>query len=156
MIGSGYAGLGCCSWVVLQEGQRGGHRRRLECRESENAANNAELPDDADDEVDRHSGFSLLSRIVAGRTWLCWLARRCGVKGRQAVGRDAAPRFLETTVALEKKFLEGRQNRVEELESAVRTIDPEDLELFRITDSPQEAVETISSLAYQNTNGEPV
>jgi uncharacterized protein (TIGR00730 family) len=42
------------------------------------------------------------------------------VKGRQAVGRDAAPRFLETTVALEKKFLEGRQNRAEELESAVR------------------------------------
>jgi uncharacterized protein (TIGR00730 family) len=42
------------------------------------------------------------------------------VKGRQAVGRDAAPRFLETTVALEKKFLQGRQNRAEELESAVR------------------------------------
>lgn len=42
------------------------------------------------------------------------------MKGRQAVGRDAAPRFLETTVALEKKFLQGRQNRAEELESAVR------------------------------------
>jgi uncharacterized protein (TIGR00730 family) len=42
------------------------------------------------------------------------------VKERQAVGRDAAPRFLETTVALEKKFLQGRQNRAEELESAVR------------------------------------
>jgi uncharacterized protein (TIGR00730 family) len=42
------------------------------------------------------------------------------VNERQPVGRDAAPRFLETTVALEKKFLEGRQNRAEELESAVR------------------------------------
>ncbi len=42
------------------------------------------------------------------------------MKGRQAVGRDAAPRFLETRVALERKFLEGRQNRAEELESAVR------------------------------------
>ncbi len=42
------------------------------------------------------------------------------MKERQAVGRDAAPRFLETTVALEKKFLKGRQNRAEELESAVR------------------------------------
>jgi uncharacterized protein (TIGR00730 family) len=39
---------------------------------------------------------------------------------RQAVGRKPAPRFLETTVALEKKFLRGRQNRPEELESAVR------------------------------------
>jgi uncharacterized protein (TIGR00730 family) len=38
----------------------------------------------------------------------------------QAVGRKPAPRFLETTVALEKKFLQGRQNRSEELESAVR------------------------------------
>jgi hypothetical protein len=36
------------------------------------------------------------------------------------VGREAAPRFLETTVALERKFLQGRQNRAEELESAVR------------------------------------
>ncbi len=42
------------------------------------------------------------------------------MSGRQAVGREAAPRFLETTVALEKKFLEGHQNRAEELESAVR------------------------------------
>ncbi len=42
------------------------------------------------------------------------------MKERQAAGRDAAPRFLETTVALEKKFLQGRQNRAEELESAVR------------------------------------
>ncbi len=42
------------------------------------------------------------------------------MKEGQAVGRDAAPRFLETTVALEKKFLKGRQNRAEELESAVR------------------------------------
>jgi uncharacterized protein (TIGR00730 family) len=42
------------------------------------------------------------------------------VKEQQAVGREAAPRFLETTVALEKKFLQGRQNRAEELESAVR------------------------------------
>ena len=42
------------------------------------------------------------------------------MKERQAVGRDAAPRFLETTVALEKKSLQGRQNRAEELESAVR------------------------------------
>jgi len=41
------------------------------------------------------------------------------VKERQSVGREAASRFLETTVALEKKFLEGRQNRAEELESAV-------------------------------------
>jgi len=42
------------------------------------------------------------------------------VNGRQAKGRGPAPRFLETTVALEKKFLEGRQDRAEELESAVR------------------------------------
>lgn len=42
------------------------------------------------------------------------------MSGRQAVGREAAPRFLETTVALERKFLKGRQNRAEELESAVR------------------------------------
>ncbi len=39
---------------------------------------------------------------------------------QRAVGRKPAPRFLETTVALEKKFLQGRQNRAEELESAVR------------------------------------
>jgi uncharacterized protein (TIGR00730 family) len=39
---------------------------------------------------------------------------------QQSVGRQAAPRFLETTVDLEKKFLQGRQNRAEELESAVR------------------------------------
>ncbi len=42
------------------------------------------------------------------------------MNGQQPVGRRAAPRFLETTVNLEKKFLEGRQNRPEELESAVR------------------------------------
>ncbi len=42
------------------------------------------------------------------------------MNGHQPVGRQAAPRFLETTVHLEKKFLEGRQNRAEELESAVR------------------------------------
>jgi len=42
------------------------------------------------------------------------------VNGQQSVGRQAAPRFLETTVDLEKKFLQGRQNRAEELESAVR------------------------------------
>jgi len=40
--------------------------------------------------------------------------------GRQGVGRRPAPRFLETTAALEKKFLQGGQNRAEELESAVR------------------------------------
>ena len=39
---------------------------------------------------------------------------------QEAVGRKPAPRFLETTAALEKKFLQGRQNRPEELESAVR------------------------------------
>jgi uncharacterized protein (TIGR00730 family) len=39
---------------------------------------------------------------------------------QQSVGRKLAPRFLETTVALDKKFLQGRQNRPEELESAVR------------------------------------
>jgi len=42
------------------------------------------------------------------------------VNEQQPVGRKAAPRFLETTVELEKKFLMGRQNRPEELESAVR------------------------------------
>ena len=42
------------------------------------------------------------------------------MKEQQGVGREAAPRFLETTVALEKKFLQGRQNRADELESAVR------------------------------------
>jgi uncharacterized protein (TIGR00730 family) len=42
------------------------------------------------------------------------------VKRQPGGGRDAAPRFLETTTALEKKFLEGRQNRAEEWESAVR------------------------------------
>jgi uncharacterized protein (TIGR00730 family) len=39
---------------------------------------------------------------------------------QRAVGRKPASRFLETTVALEKKFLQGRQNRADELESAVR------------------------------------
>ncbi len=162
------------------------------------------------------------------------------MKGRQAVGRDAAPRFLETTVALEKRFLPGRQNRAEELEIAVRyllefpqdlddfvqfdhffvrkvmlvkyssafvvlpggfgtldevfetltliqsctieqfpvilmgsefwsrmiaffeesllaerTIDAKDCELFRITDSPQEAIETIRGIAHQNGNCGP-
>jgi len=42
------------------------------------------------------------------------------VNEQQSVGRKAAPRFLDTTVELEKKFLMGRQNRPEELESAVR------------------------------------
>jgi uncharacterized protein (TIGR00730 family) len=42
------------------------------------------------------------------------------VNGQQAEERKPAARFLETTTALEKKFLEGRQNRAEELESAVR------------------------------------
>ena len=42
------------------------------------------------------------------------------MNGQQPVGRRAAPRFLETTINLEKKFLQGRQNRAEELESAVR------------------------------------
>jgi uncharacterized protein (TIGR00730 family) len=42
------------------------------------------------------------------------------MNGEQPVGRKAAPRFLDTTVELEKKFLKGRQNREEELESAVR------------------------------------
>jgi uncharacterized protein (TIGR00730 family) len=42
------------------------------------------------------------------------------VNAKQPVGRQAAPRFLETTVHLEKQFLEGRQNRAQELESAVR------------------------------------
>jgi len=42
------------------------------------------------------------------------------VSDQQPVGRQAAPRFLETTVHLEKEFLRGRQNRAEELESAVR------------------------------------
>ncbi len=39
---------------------------------------------------------------------------------RRPVGREVAPRFLEATTALEKKFLRGRQGRAEELESAVR------------------------------------
>jgi uncharacterized protein (TIGR00730 family) len=42
------------------------------------------------------------------------------VDGRRPVGREAAPRFLETATDLEKKFLKGRQHRAEELESAVR------------------------------------
>lgn len=42
------------------------------------------------------------------------------MNGKQPVGRQAAPRFLDTTVQLEKQFLEGRQNRAQELESAVR------------------------------------
>jgi uncharacterized protein (TIGR00730 family) len=42
------------------------------------------------------------------------------VNEQQPVGRQAAPRFLETTTDLEKRFLEGRHNRAEELESAVR------------------------------------
>lgn len=42
------------------------------------------------------------------------------MNGQQPVGRQAAPRFLETTIDLEKKFLRGRQNQAEELESAVR------------------------------------
>jgi uncharacterized protein (TIGR00730 family) len=39
---------------------------------------------------------------------------------QQGVGQKAAPRFLETTAALERQFLKGRQDRPEELESAVR------------------------------------
>lgn len=39
---------------------------------------------------------------------------------------------------------------------AERMIDPENLELFHITDSPQDAVETISSIAHQNANGKPL
>lgn len=42
------------------------------------------------------------------------------MKRQLAGGREAAPHFLDTTTALEKKFLQGRQNRAEELESAVR------------------------------------
>jgi uncharacterized protein (TIGR00730 family) len=42
------------------------------------------------------------------------------MNAHEPVGRKPAPRFLETTIDLEKKFLEGRQNRPEELESAVR------------------------------------
>jgi len=42
------------------------------------------------------------------------------MKEEKPPGREPAPRFLETTTALERKFLEGRQNRAEELESAVR------------------------------------
>jgi uncharacterized protein (TIGR00730 family) len=42
------------------------------------------------------------------------------VDRQRPVGREAAPRFLETTTDLEKKFLQGRQRRAEELESAVR------------------------------------
>jgi uncharacterized protein (TIGR00730 family) len=42
------------------------------------------------------------------------------VNEQRPVGRQAAPRFLETTAHLEKKFLQGRQNRADELESAVR------------------------------------
>jgi uncharacterized protein (TIGR00730 family) len=34
------------------------------------------------------------------------------VNGRRSIGREAAPRFLDTTIELEKKFLEGRQNRL--------------------------------------------
>jgi len=64
------------------------------------------------------------------------------VKRQQTVGREAAPRFLETTTALEKKFLEGRQNRAEELESAVRYFLEflEGFESLDITDSPDEVV----------------
>jgi len=50
------------------------------------------------------------------------------VNGQRPVGREARTRsgpldrgrFLETATDLEKKFLKGRQNRAEELESAVR------------------------------------
>ena len=42
------------------------------------------------------------------------------MKEQEPVGREAAPRFLEAATNLEKKFLKGRQNRAEELESAVR------------------------------------
>jgi len=42
------------------------------------------------------------------------------VSTEQPVGRQAAPRFLDTTVQLEKQFLQGRQNQAQELESAVR------------------------------------
>ncbi|OHB68272.1 MAG: Rossman fold protein, TIGR00730 family [Planctomycetes bacterium RBG_13_62_9] len=40
--------------------------------------------------------------------------------GQRVAGPAPAPRFLETTVELEKEFLKGRQNRADELESAVR------------------------------------
>lgn len=72
------------------------------------------------------------------------------MNGRRPVGREARTpsaqsaasrrggaldrgRFLETATDLEKKFLEGRQNRADELESAVRYL----LEFLKDREQPE-------------------
>jgi hypothetical protein len=69
------------------------------------------------------------------------------VSGQQPVGRETAPRFLETTAELERKFLQGRQNRAEELESAVRYF-LEFLKGFESLDIVQPAVTVFGSARF--------
>lgn len=71
--------------------------------------------------------------------------------GRRPVGREAAPRFLETTTDLEKKFLKGRQNRAEELESAVRYF-LEFLKGFESLDVTGPAVTVFGSARFDESN----
>jgi len=78
---------------------------------------------------------------------------------RQPVGREAfrrrgpldRGRFLETAVDLEKKFLEGRQNRAEELESAVRYF-LEFLKGFESLDVTGPAVTVFGSARFDESN----
>ena len=67
------------------------------------------------------------------------------------MGREAAPRFLETATDLEKKFLEGRQNRAEELESAVRYF-LEFLKGFESLDVAGPAVTVFGSARFKEGN----
>jgi len=67
------------------------------------------------------------------------------------VGREPAPRFLETATDLEKKFLKGRQKRAEELESAVRYF-LEFLKGFESLDVTGPAVTVFGSARFDENN----
>jgi hypothetical protein len=73
------------------------------------------------------------------------------VNGRRPVGREAAPRFLETATDLEKKFLQGRQKRADELESAVRYF-LEFLKGFESLDVTGPAVTVFGSARFKEGN----
>lgn len=70
---------------------------------------------------------------------------------RQPVDRQPAPRFLEATSDLEKKFLEGRQDRADELESAVRYF-LEFLKGFETLDVTGPAVTVFGSARFDETH----
>jgi len=70
---------------------------------------------------------------------------------RQPVGPQPAPRFLEATSDLEKKFLEGRQDRADELESAVRYF-LEFLKGFETLDVTGPAVTVFGSARFDETH----